>query len=617
MPDNKDVKKEKDKTAAGVSAELSEFVMQQERINAQVNETVMMIREDLANFLQQDRVDKGLERDRHNKLCLRQEELDVKFDDLSRKLDQVLDGITNRGAKFVESYDTGKHMYSVQDARLDHDYTEKSAQQKDEIKMEEATGPPNTCVIDQRNMVQNGIYNPCPNEQERMTHQAQDQQRRIQEAQDEQAWQEHCHERRNHFNRPPRHRAHHGDRNNDLNRMCKLVATLPKFNGTGSWDGFITSFEKLVRKFEVSDEEKLELLQICLQEQASKFEQALPIAVRANYAQYVERLQARYGEDRDATTARMKLHGIRQTVTETEDEFSERLEQLTELAYPNGNQDMKNDIIVHEFLRGCLNEKAAFVVATQQPAHTTLAQVLRSYKAAISRQQAILGKTETVRRANDVADSTADRARRGYFDNRGSSDSGYRSRHYSRNRYDNYSRSPSGGRRPDGRSRFHGYQRRDDDRRGWSNSRSYGDGRHNSRSRWRDDSRGHYNRGRRDNSRDHDYRRDRRDSSYSRWRNSNSRERHGNDRRFDSGDRSYRRDQRNNGQQRRYPSQDREEKRGYSPRDSRKSRYNRDYSRDRYQNRQSRDRSSGSDKIDKKSRETDDISTDSDDSKNE
>ena len=90
MPDNKDVKKEKDKTAAGVSAELSEFVMQQERINAQVNETVMMIREDLANFLQQDRVDKGLERDRHNKLCLRQEELDVKFDDLSRKLDQVL-----------------------------------------------------------------------------------------------------------------------------------------------------------------------------------------------------------------------------------------------------------------------------------------------------------------------------------------------------------------------------------------------------------------------------------------------------------------------------------------------------------------------------------------------
>ena len=82
--------------------------------------------------------------------------------------------------------------------------------------------------------------------------------------------------------------------------MCKLVATLPKFNGTGSWDGFITSFEKLVRKYEVSDEEWLELLQICLQEQASKFKQALPMAVHANYryVQYVERLQARYGEDR-------------------------------------------------------------------------------------------------------------------------------------------------------------------------------------------------------------------------------------------------------------------------------------------------------------------------------
>ena len=76
--------------------------------------------------------------------------------------------------------------------------------------------------------------------------------------------------------------------------MCKLVATLPKFNGTGSWDGFITSFEKLVRKYEVSDEEWLELLQICLQEQASKFKQALPMAVRANYVQYSNIYDALY-----------------------------------------------------------------------------------------------------------------------------------------------------------------------------------------------------------------------------------------------------------------------------------------------------------------------------------
>ena len=58
MP-NQDVKQEKDKTATGVWAELSEFKMQQEKINIQTNDAVLMIRDDLGNFLKQDRVDKS------------------------------------------------------------------------------------------------------------------------------------------------------------------------------------------------------------------------------------------------------------------------------------------------------------------------------------------------------------------------------------------------------------------------------------------------------------------------------------------------------------------------------------------------------------------------------
>ena len=71
--------------------ELSEFSVQQEKIKIQTNDAVLMIRDDLGNFLKQDRVDKSHERDRFHQLSLRQVEFDAKVEGLSKKLDIMLE----------------------------------------------------------------------------------------------------------------------------------------------------------------------------------------------------------------------------------------------------------------------------------------------------------------------------------------------------------------------------------------------------------------------------------------------------------------------------------------------------------------------------------------------
>ena len=376
----------------------------------------------------------------------------------------------------------------------------------------------------------------------------------------------------------------------DVNRTCKIVATLPKFTGKGSWEGFYNTFLKIVSKCNVEEAEKLEMLQICLLDHASRFESSLPKAVRSDYGMFIERLQARYGEDQDETTARISLHAAKQFSTETEDEFAERLERLAEIAYQDGDQHTKDGIIVHQFIRGCINQKAAFVVSTQKPPNKNLAQVLSSYKAAVSRQTAIFGATESTARRMKTEEFEVRRGSYGEDRGRrfGRDDRSFRSRGYSRDdsrgdyrsswrrdsRYDRsrdrYGSSERGWRREPSRESYQDRRRTYQDRRG-----SYQD--------------------RRDDRRD-----DHRDSRYGRsLSRDDSRER-------SEGRRDHREGRRDNrehwsGRSRRYEGQSytrgRDDSRG---RDSSGNRddgrnyqgrsYNRDYSRDRYQSRRFRER---------------------------
>ena len=292
-----------------------------------------------------------------------------------------------------------------------------------------------------------------------------------------------------------RNGRHHrqDEEQDDFHRTCKLVGTLPKYNGTGSFEGFMNTFEKLTVKCDVEEDEKLQLLQICLQDQASKFEMSLPEAIRNNYRRFKERLEARYGEDTDPTTAKIELNAITQLQTETEDEFAEKLERLVQKAHATAAEDTKDDLLTHHFLRGCQDRDAAYAVSQQRPAVRNLAQVLKAYKSSQSSRKAILRPVESlsarmVKPKRDEEPCT----------------SGYDSR-----REESYS------------ARRYGY----DDR--YDNGRSYG--RYDNRGRHRRESNsprqgysGFYQR-RRDG--DWDFRRDRRRPEYDRRQYSSSRER--------------------------------------------------------------------------------------------
>ena len=359
----------------------------------------------------------------------------------------------------------------------------------------------------------------------------------------------------------------------DVNRTCKIVATLPKFTGKGSWEGFYNTFLKIVSKCNVEEAEKLEMLQICLLDHASRFESSLPKAVRSDYGMFIERLQARYGEDQDETTARISLHAAKQFSTETEDEFAERLERLAEIAYQDGDQHTKDGIIVHQFIRGCINQKAAFVVSTQKPPNKNLAQVLSSYKAAVSRQTAIFGATESTARRMKTEEFEVRRGSYGEDRGRrfGRDDRSFRSRGYSRDdsRGDYRSSWRRDSRYDRSRDRYGSSERgwrREPSRESYPDRRTY------------QDRRGSYQ----------DRRDDRRDSRYGRsLSRDDSRERF--EGRRQNREHSRRYEDRNYTRGRRYS--DSSDSSG--DRDDRRSRggrhYNRNYSKNRYQNRKVRD----------------------------
>ena len=206
----------------------------------------------------------------------------------------------------------------------------------------------------------------------------------------------------------------------DYNRVCKLLSTLPKFTGTGPFEAFLHTFNQISNKCQVTRDEKAELLQMCMQEQASTYVSNLTEDVRGNLEQLVARLDARYGEDKNATTAKMKLQTLRQCVTETEDEFAEKVERMVAIAYKKGTDELRNEMAVHYFVRGCANQKAALMISTKMPPCEELSEALLTYKCCVSSQEAILGAQQnTARRCEGEV-------RRGYADDYGRSSSNRR-----------------------------------------------------------------------------------------------------------------------------------------------------------------------------------------------
>ena len=108
---------------------------------------------------------------------------------------------------------------------------------------------------------------------------------------------------------------------------------LPIFDGTGDWDGFMLPFKRASKRYQLSDEEKLDRFVECFRGQASKFITTLPLSVQENFDRLAKMMEDQFDRKDPPTTARKRLEDLRQK-GETDDEFAKEARRLVARAFP-------------------------------------------------------------------------------------------------------------------------------------------------------------------------------------------------------------------------------------------------------------------------------------------
>ena len=182
-------------------------------------------------------------------------------------------------------------------------------------------------------------------------------------------------------------------RHRDKKDWSKIINSMPTFDGKGSWEAFISTFKAVTDKLDVEEDDKLDLLKISLRNDAAVFKELIGDQLLSSFSVAVQKLGERYGVKEDEITTRRSLATIKQCVDESEDSFAERVNKLVRQAYPGATEDVASAMAVDAFLKGCVDKRAALIVANQSPPPANICEAVRKIKTAVSNQKAILGET--------------------------------------------------------------------------------------------------------------------------------------------------------------------------------------------------------------------------------
>ncbi|VDI02855.1 Hypothetical predicted protein [Mytilus galloprovincialis] len=161
------------------------------------------------------------------------------------------------------------------------------------------------------------------------------------------------------------------------------------FDGKSEWKPYFMQFNHIARKYEWSNEQKLDRLIECLRDKALKFVSTRQETVQKDYDMLVQKLSQRFGNKDLPHTIRRQLQEVRQFVDESIEEFAERIQELATDGYLNTPENVVDTIAVDAFLKGCTDKKAALFAMEKDP--NTMDQALQYVKSSIHNQKILLG----------------------------------------------------------------------------------------------------------------------------------------------------------------------------------------------------------------------------------
>ncbi len=162
-------------------------------------------------------------------------------------------------------------------------------------------------------------------------------------------------------NVPDGYRHRDRDRNGHRNRQEQLRIPFPKFpefDGSSSWKSFIASFVRVCVHYDFGEQDMVEWLLLCLRGKAQSFVTSLPYEIQNNYDNLVRQLEQRF-EPCSTQVALSLLRQAAQYEGESLCEFADRIRELALQASQPENGELSSSLLVHIFLRGCLDKQAA------------------------------------------------------------------------------------------------------------------------------------------------------------------------------------------------------------------------------------------------------------------
>ena len=139
------------------------------------------------------------------------------------------------------------------------------------------------------------------------------------------------------------------------------------YDGKVEWDSFFIPFERLAKRYQWSEEERLDKLFECLRGDAAKFLCTLPSHVRDDFTSCVRELNQRFGRKDPPSTIRRKLHELRQSKEQSADEFAEVVQKLVAQGYPTADRESQEEFAAEAFLMGYRNQKVGYEVLNTVP----------------------------------------------------------------------------------------------------------------------------------------------------------------------------------------------------------------------------------------------------------
>ena len=166
---------------------------------------------------------------------------------------------------------------------------------------------------------------------------------------------------------PPRSPCHDSPQQPHVQAARPQGLKTPQLHGHGDWKKFEKMFCFVAEMCRWTEDDKLENLKVCLQDQVMTYLRMLPPEVGHNYQDLMRLLRQRFQEAERPKTIRQQLPDVKQQVYKTLRQFVDRIRGLVSTAYQEygpAATEKVDDVTKGCFLHGLRDRTSAMSAAT-------------------------------------------------------------------------------------------------------------------------------------------------------------------------------------------------------------------------------------------------------------